>query len=52
MLLQSDTISLGGKISASNDVNLLAVIAAAATLFMIITIVRYKIGQKTKRGDQ
>jgi len=52
MLLQSDTISSGAKISASNDVNLLAVVATAATLFMMITIVRYKIGQRTKKGEQ
>ncbi len=46
--LQVDSTATGLNLNADNDVNLLAVVAIAATIFMVITIVRYKLTNRKK----
>lgn len=48
ILLQVDSTAVGQNINADNDVNLLAVVAIAATIFMVITIIRYKFTNRKK----
>jgi hypothetical protein len=48
MFLQVDSTSIGQNMNADNDVNLLAVVAIAATTFMVITIIRYKFTNRKK----